>query len=60
MVDESKILAALAEKPLNEYAILTRVNPGGSSDELHELLLRMRDADKVKFDIHKGRWSLPK
>jgi hypothetical protein len=49
-VDEDRILAALSEKPLKEYAILVRVNPSGSVDELRELLLRMRDASKVKFD----------
>jgi hypothetical protein len=56
-MDEAKILAALAENPLTEYAILKRVNPSGSMDELHHLLMKMRDAGKIKFDIHKGKWS---
>jgi hypothetical protein len=54
---EEKIMAALAEKPLALNAILKRVSSSGSSEELQVVLMRMRDAGKVKFDIHTGRWS---
>ena len=53
---EEKILAAL-DKPRKLYSILMAVNPSGSSEELQEMLLKMRDQGSVKFDIHKGRWS---
>jgi hypothetical protein len=53
---EEKILAAL-DKPRKLYSILMTVNPSGSSEELQQMLLRMRDQGLVKFDIHKGRWS---
>jgi hypothetical protein len=35
------------------------VNPSGSSEELQQKLLKMRDEGLVKFDIHKGCWYLP-
>jgi hypothetical protein len=35
------------------------VNPSGSSEELQQKLLKMRDEGLVKFDIHKGHWYLP-
>ena len=54
---EEKIMAALAEKPLTLNTILRRVSPSGSSDELQVVLMQMREAGKVKFDIHTGRWS---
>lgn len=53
---EEKILAAL-DKPRKLYSILMAVNPSGSSEELQETLLKMREQGLVKFDIHKGRWS---
>lgn len=53
-----KILAAL-DKPRKLYSILMVVNPSGSSEELQQKLLKMRDEGLVKFDIHKGRWYLP-
>ena len=57
MVKEEDVLAAL-EKPLALYPLQQRLDPSNkSTDALHELLLRMRAAGKVKFDIHKGRWS---
>jgi hypothetical protein len=55
-MNEEKILAAL-DKPRKLYSILMTVNPSGSSEELQEMLLKMRDQGSVKFDIHKGRWS---
>ena len=57
MIKEEDVLAAL-EKPLALYPLKQRVDPSNkSTDALHELLLRMRAAGKVKFDIHKGKWS---
>jgi len=56
-MDETKIVAAL-DKPRKLYSILMMVNPSGSSEELQTMLLKLRDQGKVKFDIHKGRWSL--
>ncbi|MGB8072260.1 MAG: hypothetical protein WCF55_05335 [Pseudolabrys sp.] len=53
-----KILAAL-DKPRTLYSILMVVNPSGSSEELQQKLLKMRDEGLVKFDIHKGCWYLP-
>lgn len=53
-----KILSVLAEKPLTLNAILGRLSSSGSSDELQVLLMRMRDAGKVKFDIQSGRWRV--
>jgi len=54
---EEQILKALAEKPLKIRALLMRVNPSGSEEELHVLLMRMRDSGKVKFNIKSGAWS---
>lgn len=54
---EEAVLRALAEKPLKIHALRMRVNPSGSEEELHVLLMRMRDASKVKFDIKTGLWS---
>ena len=51
------ILKALAEKPMAIYAILMRVNPSGSQEELHIRLLKMRDNSVVKFNIKTGKWS---
>ena len=56
-MDETKIVAVL-DKPRKLYSILMMVNPSGSSEELQTMLLKLRDQGKVKFDIHKGRWSL--
>lgn len=55
---EEQILKGLAEKPLKIRALLMRVNPSGSEEELHVLLMRMRDAGKVKFSIKSGAWSV--
>jgi hypothetical protein len=54
---EEAVLRALSEKPLKIHALRMRVNPSGSEEELHVLLMRMRDAGKVKFDIKTGLWS---
>jgi hypothetical protein len=55
---EEKIMSVLAEKPLTLSTILKRVSSSGSSEELQVLLMRMRDAGKVKFDIQTGRWRV--
>jgi hypothetical protein len=53
---EEDVLAAL-DKPRALYAIQQRVDPSNkSTDALQELLLRMRAAGKVMFDIKSGRW----
>lgn len=54
---EKKVLSALAEKPLTIRNLLARISPSGSEQELHILLMRMREAGTVKFDIKSGRWS---
>jgi hypothetical protein len=57
-VTEEKVLGALAEKPLKIHALLRRVSPSGSEEELHVLLMRMREAGKVKFNINTGLWGV--
>lgn len=57
MINEEDVLAAL-DKPRAVYALQMRLDPSSKSTEaLQELLLRMRAAGKVKFDIKKGHWS---
>jgi hypothetical protein len=57
MIKEEDVLAAL-DKPRAVYALQMRLDPSSKSTEaLQELLLRMRAAGKVKFDIKKGNWS---
>jgi hypothetical protein len=57
MTTEDEVLAAL-DKPRALYGIQQRVDPSNkSTDALQELLLRMRAAGKVKFDINNGKWS---
>jgi len=56
MITEDQVLKSL-DKPRSLYSVLQVVNPTGSQEELHVLLMRMRDAGRVKFDINKGRWS---
>ena len=58
MVTEEAVLKAL-DKPRKLYSILQATDPGGSSDALQALLLRMRDDGKLKFDINKGNWRKP-
>jgi hypothetical protein len=57
MIKEEDVLAAL-DKPRAVYSLQQRLDPSNkSTDALQELLLQMRAAGKVKFDIHKGKWS---
>jgi hypothetical protein len=57
MTREEDVLAAL-DKPRAVYAILQLVDPSSkSTDALQDLLMRMRAAGKVKFDIKKGNWT---
>lgn len=57
MTREEDVLAAL-DKPRALYSVQQLVDPSKkSTDALQELLLRMRAAGKVKFDIKSGRWS---
>lgn len=57
MTSEQDVLDAL-DKPRALYAIQQRVDPGSKSTEaLQDLLMRMRTAGKVKFDINTGKWS---
>jgi len=57
MTREEDVLAAL-DKPRALYSIQQRVDPSNkSTDALQELLMEMRTAGKVKFDIRSGRWS---
>lgn len=56
MTNEAEILAAL-DKPSALYALQQRLDPSSKSTEaLQDLLMRMRAAGKVKFDIKTGRW----
>ena len=51
------LLAAL-DKPRSTNAVLRIVNPGASSaDAVQTLLMEMREAGLVRFDIKKGLWS---
>jgi hypothetical protein len=57
MTREEDVLAAL-EKPRALYSLKQLVDPSNkSTDALQELLIRMRAAGKVKFDINSGKWS---
>jgi hypothetical protein len=57
MTSEDDVLAAL-DQPRALYALQQRVDPSNkSTDALQELLMRMRTAGKVKFDIKSGKWS---
>ena len=53
MVSEDAVLKAL-DKPRKLFSILQATDPGGSTEALQVLLMRMRDEGKVKFDINKG------
>jgi DNA-binding IclR family transcriptional regulator len=55
--DRENILNALREKPLKVYEIVRRANVV-NEEACQALLLKMRDAGLVKFDIHKGRWFI--
>jgi hypothetical protein len=57
MVTEDDVLKAL-DKPRAVYALQKLLDPSSkSTDALQDLLMRMRTAGKVKFDINKGNWS---
>ena len=57
MTKEEDVLAAL-DKPRALYSVQQRVDPSNKSTEaLQELLMQMRTAGKVKFDINSGKWS---
>ena len=57
MVREEDVLNAL-DKPRAVYGLQKLLDPSAKSTEaLQDLLLRMRAAGKVKFDINKGHWS---
>jgi hypothetical protein len=57
MTTEDDVLAAL-DKPLAVYALQRLLDPSSkSTDPMQDLLMRMRAAGKVKFDIKKGLWS---
>ena len=57
MIKEEEVLAAL-DKPRAVYGLQQRLDPSNkNTDGLQELLLQMRAAGKVKFDIHNGKWS---
>ncbi len=54
---EQDVLAAL-DKPRAVYALQKLLDPGSkSTDPLQDLLMQMRSAGKVKFDIKTGLWS---
>jgi hypothetical protein len=50
------ILAAL-DKPRSTYAVSIIASPGGKVEEIHAVLLQMRDEGLVKFNINNGKWS---
>ena len=57
MTKEEDVLAAL-DKPRAIYQLQLRLDPSSkSTDALQDLLMRMRTAGKVKFDIKTGKWS---
>lgn len=56
MVKEEDVLAAL-DKPRAIYSLQQRLDPSNkSTDALQDLLMRMRTAGTVKFDIKTGKW----
>jgi len=57
MTREEDVLTAL-DKPRALYSLQQLLDPSNkSTDALQELLMRMRTAGKVKFDIKSGKWS---
>jgi len=57
MTNEEDVLTVL-DKPRAIYSLQQRLDPSSkSTDALQELLMRMRAAGKVKFDIKDGKWS---
>ncbi len=55
MVTEDAVLTAL-DKPRKLYAILQACDPGGSTESLQAVLMKMRSDGKLAFDIKKGTW----
>ncbi len=56
MTREEEVLDAL-DKPRALYSLQMLLDPSNkSTDALQELLMRMRTAGTVKFDIKSGRW----
>jgi DNA-binding IclR family transcriptional regulator len=55
--DRENILNALREKPLKAYEVMKRAN-FPNEEACQSLLLKMRDEGLVKFDIHKGQWTI--
>ena len=56
MIKEEEVLAAL-DKPRAIYSLQQRLDPSNkSTDALQDLLMRMRTAGTVKFDIKTGKW----
>ena len=57
MPREEDVLAAL-DKPRAVYPLQQLLDPSSkSTDALQELLIQMRAAGKVKFNIKTGKWS---
>jgi hypothetical protein len=57
MTREEDVLAAL-DKPRAIYSLQKLLDPSSkTTDALQDLMLRMRAAGKVKFDIKTGHWS---
>jgi hypothetical protein len=57
VISETEVLAAL-DKPRAVYALQQLLDPSSkSTDALQDLLMRMRTAGKVKFDIKSGKWT---
>ena len=55
MVSEDAVLKAL-DKPRKLFSIRQATDPSGSDEALQILLMKMRDAGKLAFDIKKGTW----
>lgn len=56
MIKEDDVLTAL-DKPRATYSLQKLLDPSSKSpDALQDLLMRMRTAGKVKFDIKDGKW----
>ena len=57
MTREEDVLGAL-DKPRAIYSLKQLVDPSSkSTDQLQDLLMRLRTEGKVKFDIKSGKWS---
>jgi DNA-binding IclR family transcriptional regulator len=55
--DRENILRVLREKPLKLYEVMKRTNVA-NEETCQSLLLKMREEGLVKFDIHKGLWTI--